>query len=547
MRKNYILLRTWIVLVVMSATAVMTANAQSKVTKALKADVIDWGNQVYKEGVTNSAGQGVGITAELGYSTTNTNPATWTNWISATYNVDAGNNDEYMANLGTAVGVGTYYYAYRYKLNSGDFYYAGTGGAWNNDNGELTVNRAKPFITKWYTKNPPSTISGKPESSYTQIYFPGIGTNYTIEWEDVHDATHTGTLTNVTSTVGNPVLIDFGSVSEYIVKVYPQGFESIQFATPALFGSNSSGDQEKLTEIQQWGDIVWKSIAHSFCGCKEMQLIATDAPNLSNITNMDRMFRECSSFNADINSWDVSKVTNMTDMFYGCDAFNQPLNSWDVSSVTDMADMFYGCDAFNQPLNSWDVSSVTDMAGMFSNCSAFNQDLGSWNLKSVVHHDNYMTSSLENMFSYSGMDCANYGNTLIGWANNPETPDNLTLGAKGLKYGTNGKAARTTLIGKGWTIERDTYDAGCTESTGIETISNSGHTLSIYPNPAQEQVIVEVSDNAVGRQLTIVDVSGKVVYTQPITATTITVTLHRFQQGIYFVKADNVTSKLVIK
>ncbi|WP_293874224.1 GEVED domain-containing protein, partial [Flavobacterium sp.] len=101
--------------------------------------------QVYKAGVTEAAGQGSGITAELGFSSTNSNPSTWTNWIPATFNVQSGNNDEYQATL-SALTAGTYYYAYRYQSGACGFQYGGYnvtgGGFWNgttNVSGVLTV------------------------------------------------------------------------------------------------------------------------------------------------------------------------------------------------------------------------------------------------------------------------------------------------------------------------------------------------------------------------------------------------------------------------
>ena len=100
--------------------------------------------QVYEEGVTEAEGQGEGILAWVGYSTEDTDPETWTNWIPATFNAQVGNNDEYMANLGGAINAaGTYYYATRYQLNGGFYYYGGyNGGAWDgvtNVSGVLTV------------------------------------------------------------------------------------------------------------------------------------------------------------------------------------------------------------------------------------------------------------------------------------------------------------------------------------------------------------------------------------------------------------------------
>lgn len=130
------------------------------VTLNVNADVVDFANlqfpssatltqgstvtvyaQVYEPGVTDGAGQGSGITAEIGYSSSNTTPdGTWT-WLSTTYNTDSGNNDEYQANLGDGLAPGTYYYASRFiKTGSSTYVYAGTNGSPWSSSGVLTVN-----------------------------------------------------------------------------------------------------------------------------------------------------------------------------------------------------------------------------------------------------------------------------------------------------------------------------------------------------------------------------------------------------------------------
>lgn len=94
-------------------------------------DDFDIYGQVYEEGVTPGVGQGHGIIAEIGFSLTNSNPNTWTNWIPATYNINCldcnnGQNDEYSANLGAVItSPGTYYYATRFRLNGGIWSYGG--------------------------------------------------------------------------------------------------------------------------------------------------------------------------------------------------------------------------------------------------------------------------------------------------------------------------------------------------------------------------------------------------------------------------------------
>ena len=59
------------------------------------------------------------------------------------------------------------------------------------------------------------------------------------------------------------------------------------------------------------------------------------------------------TFDQPLNNWNVSNVTNMRRMFLNATSFNQPLNKWNVSNdVTYMRRMFDGADSFNQPLHA---------------------------------------------------------------------------------------------------------------------------------------------------------------------------------------------------
>ena len=110
--------------------------------------------QVYEGGLTdvapNITGQASGITAWVGISPlgSNTNPNTWTNWVVATWNSGhVSNNDEYQATIGATLLPGTYYYATRFRLNSGAYVYGGidtsnNGNFWDGttyNSGVLTV------------------------------------------------------------------------------------------------------------------------------------------------------------------------------------------------------------------------------------------------------------------------------------------------------------------------------------------------------------------------------------------------------------------------
>ena len=81
--------------------------------------------QVYEPGVTEGTGPGNGIMAWIGISNEDTDPSTWTTWIPATYNMQSGMNDEYVAAIGEDLEPGTYYYASRVQYMDGPFKYGG--------------------------------------------------------------------------------------------------------------------------------------------------------------------------------------------------------------------------------------------------------------------------------------------------------------------------------------------------------------------------------------------------------------------------------------
>lgn len=118
-----------------------------------------------------------------------------------------------------------------------------------------------------------------------------------------------------------------------------------------------------------------------------------------------------------------------------------------------MSFMFSGAVAFNQPVLNWNFEKVTDMSGMFNAATAFNQNIGNWQFKEGVN--------LVYFFNNSGIDCENYGLTLKGWAQNPSTPDNLTLNADTRQYASDALPYRNFLIAKGWTISDGGAASGC--------------------------------------------------------------------------------------
>jgi uncharacterized repeat protein (TIGR02059 family) len=212
------------------------------------------------------------------------------------------------------------------------------------------------FVTTWDL-----TISG---SSTLSIPFYGTAD---IDWNN------DGLFDDIGAS--NSTSHNYGAPGVYTVRVSNSlvGFTT----TNAAFATD-------LVDVNQWGTANWSVLQSAFYDATNMTMSATDAPNLSGVTDLTYLFKGASAFNTDINHWDVSTVTGMFGMFFGASSFNQPLDTWNTSNVTDMGEMFRHATAFNQPISSWDTASVTSMANMFSNASTFNQPIDAWNTANVT-------------------------------------------------------------------------------------------------------------------------------------------------------------------
>ncbi len=242
------------------------------------------------------------------------------------------------------------------------------------------------FNSRWNT----AELGTSNDDQITIPTNPGFTYDYTVNWGDgTTDNNVTGDITHTYPTEGLYTISISG--------VFP----SIYF--------NDGGDRQKIIEILSWGTIQWQTMENAFYGCENLNFDAIDAPDLSLVTSLKNMFKECTSFNGIMNNWNVSTITdisgifanaeifnrpldnwntiNVTDMsevFKNCYAFNEPLDNWNTASVTNMREMFYGTVPFNQNINNWDVSQVTDMSGMFVACRRFNQPLNLWNVANVT-------------------------------------------------------------------------------------------------------------------------------------------------------------------
>ncbi|WNB18553.1 BspA family leucine-rich repeat surface protein [Marivirga arenosa] len=301
----------------------------------------------------------------------------------------------------------------------------------------------RPFITVWKTDNPGT-------SEDNQITIPGTGTDYLIEWEEVgNEANNNG------SEIATDVhTITFPSAGTYRVKISGD-FNSIRIY--------SQGDEDKILNIEQWGDIVWNNLDYAFYDCYNLECSATDIPNLTQTTSLNSTFRKARKFNGLIGNWDVSNIDDFYAMFSDASSFNQDLSDWELTNAIDLSFMFQHASSFNQDLSNWDVTNVEKFTNIFA-ISAYNHPLDKWRINSA--------KSLGNFFPYS-YSRQNYTITLDSWAEQIDIPSDLQLRAYSLEYCIS--PGREFLVNqKNWTILEDKYFCGepftavfNTENTGV--------------------------------------------------------------------------------
>ena len=94
--------------------------------------------------------------------------------------------------------------------------------------------------------------------------------------------------------------------------------------------------------------------------------------NMSKVTNMSYMFRDCSSLtNLDVSGFKTDKVTIMNSMFEGCSSLtNLDVSGFKTDNVNDMSSMFYGCSSLtNLDVSGFNTENVNSMGSMFQGCS----------------------------------------------------------------------------------------------------------------------------------------------------------------------------------
>jgi hypothetical protein len=161
----------------------------------------------------------------------------------------------------------------------------------------------------------------------------------------------------------------------------------------------------------------------AFKGCKNLVVLARDAPNLKEVVNMSEMFRGAENVDPNVDHWNTESIEVMSYMFAGALKANPKIYHWDIRKVKNKTHMFEG---------------------------ATSPDI--W---SHVLHINSMENA-DAMFNNSGLTREYYDRLLIQLAQTSNR-QNVKLGAENVNYCL-GNAFRSVLIGRNWDISDGNLD-----------------------------------------------------------------------------------------
>ncbi|MBI9068996.1 MAG: BspA family leucine-rich repeat surface protein, partial [Salinivirgaceae bacterium] len=333
--------------------------------------------------------------------------STFTTFVSGYEGLNAGNVLSYDV-TGLTEG-NTYFYRVKAEKSS----VTGTGGMYRDD---IAVTILPPPL-------PPMQLVFTTTDANQSIELPLYGTvNCTVDWGDLsatEDFTTTGNKPHTFAAAGTYTVEISGSLEQ--------------------FGNRWNGwsGAGYLTQVIDFGNIGLESLFGAFMQANNLISVPSTLPTtVINLQDAFRLITQSSITN--LNLWDVSNVTNLSRVFFQSVNFNQDISDWNVSSATNMNNLFWRAHTFNQDISNWNVSNVTNMSYMFEGATAFDQDLSLWQIGAVT--------TMSGMFEGVTLSTANYDAILLNWTQQSVQSD-VTFSGGSSQYSAGAAAsARQNLI-----------------------------------------------------------------------------------------------------
>ena len=186
------------------------------------------------------------------------------------------------------------------------------GGGGGGGCGIVTTLGENPFVTTWDDTNI-VTIPMNPDLDY----------NFVVQWGE-DGPTQQVTNADTDDSVDGVITISH-DFSETLVDSLASGPHKISISGnfPAIqFGVEDDSDvvpfdsdmASKITFIDQWGNIEWKTMNMAFAMCPNLRVRNNDIPVILEVRDFSEMFLNTGKANPDMRSWEFEIVRGSTNM-----------------------------------------------------------------------------------------------------------------------------------------------------------------------------------------------------------------------------------------
>lgn len=126
------------------------------------------------------------------------------------------------------------------------------------------------------------------------------------------------------------------SITENVVGGFPKPyFDGVR-------NTDSNNDDTKVKFIRQWGRGTYSNFAHSFAGCTNLRITATDSDvsKLGLLTNLDSAFFNCTTLDS-FPTINTSNVTNFNSTWYNCTNLSNVFPLLNMNKMTTGINCFF--------------------------------------------------------------------------------------------------------------------------------------------------------------------------------------------------------------
>jgi surface protein len=197
----------------------------------------------------------------------------------------------------------------------------------------------------------------------------------------------------------NVTSIVFGSNSEYpqIVDGYDGTLVDVEQDVPAYAYYVPHGGNYDVFILSGGTVYAPKDSSYLFGNMSALTSIDTHNLDVSRVTNMKRMFSQCTNLKeVDVEHFDTSNVTSFDGIFFNdMKIENLDVSNWKTGNVTTMYAAFYNCNVLNElDVADWDVRKVRNMEFTFAGCNKFKTlNVANWDVSNVTSFDAFFQSA----------------------------------------------------------------------------------------------------------------------------------------------------------